>query len=130
MPQVQHLVINDVLDRISGNRRVVEDSADYDRIVCGIIVAKQIACASLAPTHSRPRHHAAKVTKIQFFKDQVQIVHAPFGGSDPLAPASLPDEVGLAPDIVTVNVAAITRRLRLPDGFAVHLGQQNVGDCT
>ncbi len=128
MTQVQHLVVDDVLDRITGNRRVVEDPADYDRVVGGVIVTEQIACAPLAPTHSRPGHHAAEVTKIQFFKDQIQIVRPPFGGSDLLAPASLADQVSLAADVVTVNVAAIPRRLRPLDGFAVYLGQKNVGD--
>ena len=64
MPQVQHLVINDVLDSISGNRRMIEDPADNDGVVGRVIVAEQVPGASLAPTHSRPRHHAAEVAQI------------------------------------------------------------------
>ena len=68
---------------------MVKDPANDDGVVSRIIVAEQVTGASLAPTHSRPRHHAAEMTKIQFFKDPVQIVHVPFRRPNLLATSSL-----------------------------------------
>ena len=58
----------------------------------------------------------------------VEIVYAALGRSDLLASASLANEVGLAADIVTVNVAAISDGVGPFDGFAVHFCQKNVGN--
>src|ERR1700746_715533 len=49
MPKVQHLVIDDVLHHVAGNRGVVKDAADDDGIVGGIVMPEQVPGAGLAP---------------------------------------------------------------------------------
>jgi len=53
MFQMQHLVINDVLDCVAGNSRLIEDAAHDDGIVGGIVVAEAVAGVIAAPCHSR-----------------------------------------------------------------------------
>ena len=43
MLQVEHLVIDDVFDRVARNPRLVEDAAYHDGVVGGIVVAEPVA---------------------------------------------------------------------------------------
>src|SRR5207244_4292846 len=74
VPQMEHLVVDDILDRVAGNLGMIEDPADDDRIVSRVVVSQKIACAALAPTHLGPRLHAAKEPQVQTLEDGVQVV--------------------------------------------------------
>src|SRR6266567_9139313 len=74
MLQVQHLVVDDVLNHKSGNSRMIEYAADDNSIVRGVIVAEAIAGPVAAPTHLWTRQQAMKKLNIEFLKDRLQIV--------------------------------------------------------
>ena len=48
--QVQHFVVEDVLDDVAGDAWVVEDAADDDGVVGGVVVAEAIAGVVAAPS--------------------------------------------------------------------------------
>ena len=56
MLQVQHFVEQDVLDRIAWDARVVEHAADYDGVVCRIVVSESAPGVVPAPGQLRTPH--------------------------------------------------------------------------
>ena len=71
MFEVQHFVVDDVFQDIRRDAGVVENAADDNGIVGGIIVSENSARFGLAPAHARSRHQPMKKTCIQFFKNLV-----------------------------------------------------------
>src|SRR5262252_3442025 len=63
--QVEHLVVDDVVQNIARDGGMIEDSADDDGVVCWVVVAEYATGFRLAPTHSRTRHQAIKETGVQ-----------------------------------------------------------------
>ena len=49
MPEVEHLVVHEVFDGVARGLAAVEDAADHDGVVRGIIMAEQAAGGVLAP---------------------------------------------------------------------------------
>jgi hypothetical protein len=46
---MKHLVIDDVFEGVAGNAGLIEDAADHNRIMRGIIVAQAVARMVLTP---------------------------------------------------------------------------------
>src|SRR3974390_2156911 len=128
MFQMQHLVINDVLEHVPRYRRVIKDTADDDSVVGRIVVPKNSARLGLAPAHAWPRHQPVKEARVEIFKDRIQIEKMPTRRTQLLAPPHLTDEMCLAYDLVTRNVFPVARGLPAIDWLPVHLGQQNMRD--
>ena len=74
MPQVQHLMIDEIFDGKRRDTRGIENAADDDGIVRGIIVAQAAESLVAAPGHLRPSHQAMKETEIQLVKNLVEII--------------------------------------------------------
>src|SRR5271157_3271265 len=53
MPEVQHLVIHQIFDRVARCISAIEDSAYHDRIVRGVVVAQETFRRVLAPGELR-----------------------------------------------------------------------------
>src|SRR5581483_5792384 len=87
MLQVQHLVIDDVLQNIMRHRGMVEDAADDDGIVRRVVVPKNPPGPGLAPAHSRAGHQAMKKARVQCFEYRIKIVEAAARRTQQLAPA-------------------------------------------
>ncbi len=128
MLKVQHLVVHDVFHGTARDGKMVKDAADDDRIVCGIVVPQDAASSDLTPTHAWPRHQSVKKTRIQIFEDSVEIVEVTLRRAQPLVSAHLPDQVGLAHNVMAGDVSAVAGGVAAIDGLAIHLGQQNVGN--
>jgi hypothetical protein len=101
MLQMQHLMIDDVVHRIARHLRVIEDLADYNGVVSGIVMAKAVARALPAPCHLGPGEESAKEAEVQFIEQNFQIIGMALGLRDALAPADLPHQVRLGGDVVT-----------------------------
>src|SRR4051812_28944142 len=95
VPQVQHLVVHEILDRITRDPRVVKDPADHDRVVRGVIVTETLPRGVRAPHHVRPAEQAKEESVIQRIKDLVQVIDRSTMCSDLLSPTHLPDQMGL-----------------------------------
>ena len=87
MPQVQHLMIDEIFDGIERDARGIENAADDDGIVRGIIVAQAAESLVAAPGHLRPSHQAMEETEIQLVKNLVEIIVLAFGTLNALASA-------------------------------------------
>ena len=126
--EMEHLVIDDVLDRRPRHAGMVEDTAHHNGVMGGIIVAQMIAGTFAAPGHPGTCQQSVKETGVKVIKDSLQIVGMTLGGIKALSSAHLADKVGLLADVVAGNVAAITGGSFAIDRTPVHLGQENVGD--
>src|SRR5579864_2949405 len=126
--QVEHFVVDDVIQHVPRHGGMIEDTADDDGVVRGIVVAEDAAGLGLAPAHAGTGHQAMEKAAVQVLKDGLEIVEVAAGGAQQFAAAHLADKVGLADDFMARDVFAVTRGLPPIDRAAVHLGQQNVRD--
>ncbi len=129
MFEVQHFVIDDVFDGIAGYGEVIENPADDDRVVRGIVMAQNAAGPGRAPTHARPRQQAMKETCIQVFEYCIEIVEQTARRTQLFASPHLAQQVRLLHDFMAAHIFAIASRVTAVDWLAIHLRQQNVSDC-
>src|SRR5579871_6701983 len=85
MLQVQHLVVDDVFEDELGDRGVIEDPADDDGVVRGIVVTEDAARLGLAPAHARAGHESVEEARVQVFEDGVKIVVVSAGTAEKFA---------------------------------------------
>src|SRR5438477_541286 len=96
MLEVQHLVIQQILDRAARRVRPVEHPAHHDGVMRCIVVAKHPPRMVRAPREGGPSKQPMKKTPVQALKHLVQIIVVPLGGQDGLASTRLPDVLSLA----------------------------------
>ncbi len=129
MLEVQHLVVNDVLQRVAWYSRMIEDSADHDRVVGGIVMGQSAARANLAPGHLRARQQSVKEPQVEFVEDMFQVIEDSTRRLNPLTSAHLPYQMGLGANVLAGHVAAKATGMRRLDRLPVNLGQKNMCDC-
>jgi len=93
MSQVQHLMIDKILNRIKRYARRVKNAADDDGVMCGIIMAQASQGLVAAPGHLRSSHEAVEEAKIEIVKNLVEIIVLSFGALNAFASAELADEL-------------------------------------
>ena len=125
---MEHLVEHDVLDDEPRHARVIEDAADYDGVVGGVVVAEAVAGVGAAPGELWTSHQAVEETAVQVFEDFVEMVVVSGSGVDLFASSHLADEACFGGDVVATDVSAITGALGAVDGLAVEFGQEDVRD--
>ena len=128
MLQVEHFVEEDVLDYVAGDSGVVEDSADDDGVVGGVVVAEAVAGVVAAPGELGASHQSVEKAAVEVFEKFFEVVMVAAGGVDVLASAELADEARFGGDVVAGDVAAVAGGLGAVDRLAIELGQQDVGD--
>lgn len=128
MPQVQHLMIDEIFDGIERDACGIENAADDDGVMRGIIVAQAAESLVAAPGHLWSSHKAVEKAEIQVVKNLVEIIVLPFGTLDALAPAKLADELRLLRHGVTAGIFAITRGMGSINRFAMQLGDEDMQD--
>ena len=126
--QVQHLVKEDVFDSIARHTWVVEDTADDDGIVRGIVVTEAATGVVLAPGELRTSHESVKEAAVEVVEDFFQMVVVAASGADVLASAHLADETRFGGNIMAGDIAAITCAVDAIDWLAIELGEQDVGN--
>src|SRR5258708_6989958 len=126
--QMQHLVKQNVFDRVARHARMVEDAADNNGVVGGIVVAKAAAGMVPAPGELRPSHESVEEAAVEVVEDFFQMVVVATGGADVLASAHLADEPRFGGNVVAGDIAAITGAVRAIDRLTIELGEQDVGD--
>jgi hypothetical protein len=126
--EVEHLVVEEVLDGAAGGVGAVEDAADDDGVVGGVVVAEHAAGVVGAPGEGGATEEAVEEAAVEGLEDFVEIVVMAGGGGEALAATSLPDVLGLARDGFGGDVAAVAVSVGWSDGFSVELGEEDVGD--
>ena len=125
---MQHLVKQDVFDGVAWDPWVVEDAADDDGVVGGVVVAEAAAGVVLAPGDLRASHESVEEAAVEVVEDFFQMVMVAASRADVLASAHLADEAGFGGNVVTGDIAAITRAEGALDRLAIELGEQDMGD--
>lgn len=128
MLQMQHLVIKQVFDRASRSIGPVEDPADDDGVMGGVVVAKHAPGMMSAPGEYRLSEQAVEEARIQRIEDLVEIEVMSDGGQDAFAPAGLPDMFGLPRDGLGGDMAAVAVRMDGSDRLLVQLRKQDMSD--
>ncbi len=126
--EVQHLVVEEVFDGVAGCVGAVEDAADDDGVVCGVVVAEHTAGVVGAPGEGGAAEEAVEEAGVQAVEDLIEVVVVADGGGEALATAGLADVLGLAGDGLGGGEAAVAVGLRGSDGLLVELGEEDVGD--
>ena len=126
--QMQHLVEQNVFDGVARHAWVVEDAADDDGVVRGVVVAEAAAGVVLAPGELRASHESVEEAAVKVVEDFFQMVVMAAGGVDVLASAHLAEEPRFGGNIVAGDIAAIAGAVGAIDRLAIELGEQDVGD--
>src|ERR1700722_9170371 len=125
---MQHLVEQDVFDGIARHPWVVEDAADDDGVVRGVVVAEAAPGVVLAPGELRASHEPVEEATVKVLENFLKMVVMATGGVDVFASAHLSDETGFGGDVIAANVAAITGAVHTINRLAIKFGKQNVGN--
>ena len=128
MLEVKHFVKQNVFDRVLRHARTVEDAADDDGVVSGVVVAEAAPGVVLAPGKLRTSHESVEETAVEVVKDFFQVVMVAAWGAHLLASAHLADEPGFRSNVVTGDIASIPAVVDAIDGLAIKLGEKDVGD--
>jgi len=125
---VEHLVIEEVLDRAAWGVVAVEDAADHDRVVGGVVVAEHAAGVVGGPGEGGTAEESVEEAPVEGLEDFVEVVVVAGGGGDALAATGLANVLGLPGDGFGGDVAAVAVGLDGGDGLLVDLGEEDVGD--
>lgn len=126
--QVQHFVVENVFDRVARHAGMIEDTADDDGIVRGVVVAEAAAGLVPAPGELWASHESVEEATVEVVEDFFQMVVMTAGGADVLASAHLADEPRFGGNVVAGGIAAITGAVSALDRLTIKLGEQDVGD--
>ncbi len=126
--EVEHLVVEEVLDGAAGCVGAVEDAGDDDGVVGGVVVTEHAAGVVGAPGKGGAAEESVEEACVEGLEDLVEIVVMAGGSGETLAAASLADVLGLAGDGLGGDVAAVAVGVCGGDGFLVELGEEDVGD--
>ena len=128
MFEVEHLVVEEVLDGAARSVGAVEDAADDDGVVGGVVVAQHAAGVVGAPGEGGAAEEAVEETDVEGVEDLVEIVVMADVREDALAATGLADVLGLFGDGFGGDVAAIAVSVGRRYRFFVELGEQDVCD--
>jgi hypothetical protein len=128
MLEVEHLVVQEVLDGAAGGVRAVEDAGDDDGVVGGVVVAEHAAGGVGGPGEGGAAKESVEEAEVEGFEDLVKVVVVALAGGDALAAAGLADVLGLTCYGFGADVAAVAVGVDGGDGLAVELGEEDVRD--
>ena len=128
MLEVEHLVVEEVLDGAARGVGAVEDAGDDDGVVGGVVVAEHAASVMRGPGERGAAEEAVEEAGVEGLKDFVEFVMAADGCGEAFAAAGLADVLGLFGDGLGGDVAAVAVGVGAGDGLFVELGEEDVGD--
>jgi hypothetical protein len=127
--QMQHLVVEDVLNYAPGHTAVVEDFTDDDGVVSRVVVAETVAGTFAAPSELGSAHEPVEEAAVKVFEDFFEVVVVAAGRVDMLAAAKLAHEPRFGGEVVAGDIAPVPGAVSPIDGLAVKLGEQDMRDC-
>jgi hypothetical protein len=128
MLEVEHLVVEQVFDGVARAGGAVEDFANDDGVVSGVVMAEGTLGVVLAPGEVGPAEQASEKALVQMVEDFFEMEEAAFGAGDALGAAGVADELGLACYSGRGGEALVAKAVGSVDGLFVELGEQDVGD--
>jgi hypothetical protein len=128
MLEVKHLVVEEVLDGAAGCIGAVEDAADDDGVVGGVVVAKHATGMVSRPGESGSAEQTMEEADVERLEDFVEVVMMAGGSGEALAPASLADVFGLSGDGLGGDMATVAVGVGGSDGLLVDFGEEDMRD--
>ena len=125
--EVEHLVVEEVLDGTARGVGTVEDAADDDGVVSCVVVAEHATGVVGAPGEGGATEEPVEETGVEGLEDLVEVVVVTDRVRMRLRPRVWRC-AGLARDGLGGDMAAVPVGVGGCDGLFVELGQQNVGD--
>ena len=126
--EVEHFVVEEVFDGVAGAGGSVEDLADDDGVVGGVVVAEEALGVMLAPGELGTAEEVVEEALVEGVEDLVEVVVAAFGAEDALGSSGGAHLFGLAGNGLGVLEAFVAVIVGLVDGLLVDFGDEDVGD--
>src|SRR5580698_7977546 len=101
MLQVQHFVIHDVLHRITRDLRLIEDAADHDGVVSGVVMRQAVPRSQATPGHLRSGHQSKEEALVYRLENFLQVVERSLRRTDSLPAADLTHKMRFCGNVVT-----------------------------
>src|ERR1039458_1138977 len=89
MLQVEHFVVEDVLNGVARHARVVEDATDDDGVVGGVVVAETVAGLVAAPGQLRASHESVEEAAVEVVEKFFEMVVVAAWGAGVVVSANL-----------------------------------------
>jgi len=121
-------MVEQVFDGVTRAGGAVEDAADDDGVVRGVVVAQRALGVVLAPGEVGTAEQAAEEARVEGVEDLFEMVIAAFGPEEALGAARGSDEVGLTRDGGAGGETLLAQVVRPVDGLAIELGEKDVCD--
>jgi hypothetical protein len=128
MLEVQHLVIEQVFDGVARTGGAIEDAADDDGVVGGVVVAQRALGVVLAPGEVGTAEQPAKEARIERIENFIEMKVAALGSEETLGAARGADEVRLTGDRGAGSETLVAQVVRPVDGLAIKLSKKDVRD--
>src|ERR1039458_8770084 len=126
--EMKHLVEEEIFEGVARAGGAVEDAADDDGVVGGVVVAESPLGHVLAPSELGTAEKAGEEAEVERVEDFFEVIEAALGAGEALVAAGAADQLGLAGDGGRGGEALVTQVVGGVDGLFVELCQQNVGD--
>lgn len=128
VPQMEHFMVDKILNGIERYERGIENAADDDGVMRRIIVAQASQSLISAPGHLRSGHQAMEETQIQLVKNAIKVIVLALWTFNALTSAQLPDQVGLLCHVMTAGIFAVSCGMGSLNGLAIQLGDEDMQD--
>lgn len=128
MLEVQHLVVEKILDRVARTRRAIEDSADHDGVVGGIVVSQGAPGHDFTPGQVGTAEQSIEEPVIERIEDLFEVVEVTMWTCVALAAACVADEFSLTSDRCAGSESLESYVVRRIDRLLVQLGDEDVRD--
>src|ERR1700678_3065848 len=126
MLEVQHLVVQQVLDRVARTRWPVEDPAHHDGVMGSIVVAQQPLGMMLTPGKLRTPQQSIKEALIEHIEDFFEVVITAFGSAITFGSAGMANLLRLPRNSFAVLETLVAMVVRAVDGLLIDLGDEDV----
>ena len=123
---MQHLVVEQILDRIAWARWPVKDFADDNGVVRGIVMTQQSLRVMLAPSQLRPPQKSVEEALIQRIEDLFQVVVPAFRSAIALGAACTANLLRLPGNGFTVLKAFVAIIVLAIDRLFIDFGDENM----
>lgn len=128
MLEVEHLVVEQVLNGAPWSIGTVEDAADNDGVVGRVVVAQHTARVKAAPGEGRPAKQPVEEAHIERLEYLFKVEVMAAWREDAFPSAGLTDVFSLPRDCLRGDVTAVAVGVDGRDRLFVELGQQDVGN--
>ena len=105
---MQHLVVNDVLDRHARHPQFVKNPAHNDRIVRRIVMAQAMAGHIAAPRDPGPRKQAMKKSDIQIVENRFEIINSAPSQPNSFSSPEVPQQMRFLRNIMARYVSVVS----------------------